>query len=71
MGISIKMLNKNRSPEHGYLVRFWVIWQRVLSTVSEDLGRKERQILPTALSEAYSHCVEIVNNKKLLPQAFA
>lgn len=65
------MVNKNRSPEHGNLVRFWVIWQWVLSTAGEGLGRKERQILPAALSKAYSHCVEIINDKKLLPQVFA
>lgn len=71
MGIFIKMLNKNRSPEHGNLVWFWVIWQRVLSTAGEGLSRKERQILPAALSKAYSLCVEIDNDKNLLPQAFA
>lgn len=66
--IFIKTLNKNISPEHGSLVWFWVIWQRVLSTAGEGLGRKERQILPTALSEAYSHCMEIVNDKNFYPR---
>lgn len=61
----------NRSAEHRNLIWFWVKWQRVLSAVIEGLGRKEQQILPTAYSKAYSHCMEIINNKNLLPQAFA
>lgn len=71
MGMFVKMLNKNRSLEHGNLVWFWVIWQKVLSTVGEGLGRKERQILPAAPSKAYSCCMKIFNDKKLLPQVFA
>lgn len=70
-GMFIKTLNKNRSPEHGNLVWFWAICQRALSTVGEGLGRKERQILPAAPSKAYSRCMKIFNDKKLLPQVFA
>lgn len=61
----------NRSAEHRNLIWFWVKWQRVLSAVIEGLGRRERQILPTAHSKTYSHCMEIINNRNLLAQAFA
>lgn len=61
----------NSSAGHRNPIWFWVTWQRVLSAVVEGLGRKEKQILPTAHSKAYRHCMEIINNKNLLPQAFA